>query len=885
MIALFLRHTTTLRTVGITLGVTAIVWYFLKKVRILIVNHGKTLINGIFWILERLLTRSISAQLSMRRYCANQLSNESGRFLQVPGSRSAALDVDEVFVPLTLELGRRNKTFTSANVLDAGSRLVIVGDPGCGKSTLVKRIFRDTCWATQARPSKGRLPIRLELKGLTPPSNVTNDADAGDWIISLLRNSVSQVEGFEMSQLFDSWSAGAGLLVLLDGLDEVASEKYLVIAAGIRGLSRRLAELATNNVVVLTMRIQFHQQVRREFEEDFPQTLYVRSFLPNEIFTFLNRWPFESDNERIINRIYSELTDRPTLREMCSNPLVLAMYVENDYESGGSDAPDTRTQFYEKVVTELLIKRRRRQDVATGRSVSLRDQREEILGELALQNLLDSNQPVNSLSWSNAIAIAQRVWSCSISDAELRLRELASETGIISEERPGQSLRFIHLTFCEFLAANQCAKGRKDGWQVVLDQHRKFVKSGEPHLQTRLVEVLPFAHALLPRVDRDNALSDVASLNDRLALGRCFLETQLYGQREWRDYLHDEREYLATASEDDWNEGQIRRLHLFSVVVRDARDWYVQVARVSMGPELESVFVDIVRGNREIVAKVFATYASQDAAAAVRLAEQVGVDMLTEHPQLLVESCQEEPFLALALDGLKSKSVNSWASILIEAALLFSNVSYRLDSTPCAADTLLRKMDGRFRKLFWLGMVEKGSWYELLLWNVLQSEQADSGLSATKDLKACAGRAAPIYGIYRLRYFLATCIVVLGLIMSDVTTAGFPKHLQWYLSFPVDIPVMLAAATFYSLALDARILYKAIFNFVSLLTSEIELGRFSPPAILLRSDRIRRTLLATQSNALVSLTMQRQDEPYLRLRQWYPTKSVVEKSKFEMPEH
>jgi hypothetical protein len=781
-----------------------------------------------------------------------------------------ALDVDEVFVPLTLELGGRNKTFTNSNLLEAGSRLVVVGDPGCGKSTLIKRLFRDTCQDTLNSPSHGRLPIRAELKSLAPPTANVNNADAGDWLLQQLKRSVSQIEGFEMSRLFDAWVTDAGLLILLDGLDEVASERYSSVANEIRGLSRRLAELSSNNVVVLTMRMQFHQQVRHELEQSYPLTLYVRPFLPNEIFTFLNRWPFGEDRKQNANRIYSELTDRPTLREMCSNPLVLAMYVENDYESEGTDAPDTRTQFYDKVVTELLIKRRRRQEVATGRAVSLRSQREQILGELALQNLLDPDQPANSLGWSAAIPIVQSVWNCDASDAEGRLRELASETGLISEERPGESLRFMHLTFCEFLAANQCVNGRKDGWQTVLNQHRKFVRSGERQLQTRLIELLPFAHALLPRVNRGEALSDISSLDDRLVLGRCFLETQLYDRPEWHRYLREERDYLARTTENEWGEERIRRLHLFSVVVRDARDWHAQIARQPVSSELDKVFADIVRGNRKTVARVFATYASQDASAAFRLAGQVGVNMISEYPGLLVECCQEEPFLSLALQDMESPAADSWCPILIEAALLYSNVAYRLDSTPATGvpgydDTI----DCEFESMLRFGLVEMDSWYKLLLVKVLQLREVDPRLSAVATLRMCTGRTKISYWMYRARY-LTSLITFVAVVFVSPDINSLPVVLQFIFGVPLVLSAFLVSASFVMIPSDLHAIYVAIFNFSDLLRNDNRaLTRYFSVPWLLEKVRLFDRMVGPESYVLAHLISERSDESYVRLAQWY----------------
>lgn len=640
------------------------------------------------------------------------------------------MDVDQVFVPLALDLGGRDLSFSSSNFLKAGNRLLIVGDPGCGKSTLLKQAFRQACRWTRVTPTKGHLPIRLELKRFTPPKDIADDRDAGNWLFNQIKDSVGQVEGFEIAELFDTWVADNGLLVLLDGLDEVASDNYSLMASALRGLSHILAGLSSNNQLVVSMRVQFHQQIRADLMGEYPQSLYVHSFTPNEIYTFLNRWPFEQNSRKLyINKIYETLTDRPTLRDMCSNPLILAMYVENHYESSAGDIPDTRTQFYEKVVNELLFRRRQRQEVTTGRFISLRDQREAILGELAFQNLTDPSQPPNSLSWSTAINIAARTWRCGLPEAEIRLKELATETGLIVDERTAETIRFIHLTFCEFFAAVECARGRRNGWATLLSAHRKFLDSGVPQLQSRLVEVLPFAHAILPRVDRPTALADIAVLDDRLVLGRCFLETQLYGEPEWTAYLDTERAFLANKGKQGWDDSLLRRLHLFSVVVRDARDWHTQIMRTKVD-QLENVFSVIVGGSRDAFIRVFITYASQDAAAAMRLADDIGVNIAAEYPELAIKSCKEVAFLALALDKATSDHGGMWATIMVEAALRYSNVAHELCSKSVEAFSRLRIADHKTNRVLY---VPKDSLYSVLLAHVLAGNDSMLAIEALRE--------------------------------------------------------------------------------------------------------------------------------------------------------
>ncbi len=100
------------QTVLATLGVTALMWYATRKIRQFIKHHGARIVDAAFRALNRVASRSLSARLSMRRYCISQLDDESGRYLYVPGLKGAALDVDAVFVPLTLELGGREETLS-----------------------------------------------------------------------------------------------------------------------------------------------------------------------------------------------------------------------------------------------------------------------------------------------------------------------------------------------------------------------------------------------------------------------------------------------------------------------------------------------------------------------------------------------------------------------------------------------------------------------------------------------------------------------------------------------------------------------------------------------------------------------------------------------------
>ncbi len=269
--------------------------------------------------------------------------------------------------------------------------------------------------------------------------------------------------------------------------------------------------------------------------------------------------------------MYAELTDRPSLRDLCSNPLVLSMYVANFQRADEAGLPDTRTTFYEDVVQELLVMRRSKQLLNREARVAKRSQREAIFGRLALENMLDESQPSNSLSSERALdVVCDELRIDTRHDADRVFRHLAKETGIVSEERPGESFRFIHLTFCEYFAALEAVRGREDRWEGLLAVHDRLRKGAASSARTRLLEVVPFSIGLMFRGRRRDALFQVAGVQEPELLARCLIETQAYDHAAWAVYAERESEYFRTSQPDAWDEAWLRRLHLYQTAVADS---------------------------------------------------------------------------------------------------------------------------------------------------------------------------------------------------------------------------------------------------------------------------------------------------------------------------
>ncbi len=60
----------------------------------------------------------------------------------------------------------------------------------------------------------------------------------------------------------------------------------------------------------------------------------------------------------------------------------------------------------------------------------LRQQRQRILGGLALAHLLNPDEPANLLEWGAAVEFVRSVMKCDRADAEAHLRSISSDRGV-----------------------------------------------------------------------------------------------------------------------------------------------------------------------------------------------------------------------------------------------------------------------------------------------------------------------------------------------------------------------------------------------------------------------------------------------------------------------
>ncbi|MBI1748678.1 MAG: SUMF1/EgtB/PvdO family nonheme iron enzyme [Acidobacteria bacterium] len=351
---------------------------------------------------------------------------ESALVAPLSRKRAASGRDDEVIECHDLDIHDAVKRFT---------RVMIIGDPGCGKTTSLRSLaYVHACQNLQRLPQNQepeQLPIYI-------PLGVYGSADKSlrDYLWEVARAyalPLSVAESLETHVL-----AGRALL-LIDGLDEVPADSRRQVARMFEGLMNRFP----SHPVVVTSRVI-------GFEHALPgAVLEVLPLSPTLIEHFIRGWFSAISREPEGEELCRQVAAQPRLLELAYNPFLLSL-IALIFEQG-KQLPERRVNLYRLCVLTLLElwdKERGLRD----RNRFDRTMKEDLLMELAL-HFFEKEQtallPIREVFKQVGAIVNRLQFAC---DAKAILDEIEQNSGLL-RKFSYQHYAFAHRTLFEYFVA------------------------------------------------------------------------------------------------------------------------------------------------------------------------------------------------------------------------------------------------------------------------------------------------------------------------------------------------------------------------------------------------------------------------------------------------
>ncbi|MDM3853453.1 MAG: NACHT domain-containing protein, partial [Aphanizomenon gracile PMC649.10] len=200
---------------------------------------------------------------------------------------------------LTNEKSARRNGMTIANQY---AHLMILGQPGAGKSTFLRKIGLETLKGNSGQIQNQYIPVLIELKQFT--GNEVN-------IFNIITNEFLSCQLPRAKEFTYQLLNQGKLLLLFDGLDEVPSRNFELVINKIQQFVKKNKQ----NKFVISCRTAAHRQNFKDFKE-----FIIADFNNMQIQQFINNWFYsEVDKqlgtaEKCWNKINSEEATRELAR-------------------------------------------------------------------------------------------------------------------------------------------------------------------------------------------------------------------------------------------------------------------------------------------------------------------------------------------------------------------------------------------------------------------------------------------------------------------------------------------------------------------------------------------------------------------------------------------
>ncbi len=283
------------------------------------------------------LSKWIRNLVAKRRY-TKSLQEECSNLIVV-GKRQG-LSMEQAFVQLdivTSDLTTKTHDDVAIEHRRHGSWLertcVLIGGPGAGKSTLVKRRILEKLRYNKRRVS---LPLFLRLRDYVGHNSVEE----------AILHELSQVGFVSPNRLLQDILQQSGLCIL-DGLDEVKPANRNKVIDDINTFYHKY--YTKRGTMIVTCR----REAYLDTPLDIPDILEVRPLRDEQIQEFAHKWHYGFPRDKSAQTFWRDLTASPRIHELARSPLLLVGGLMQ-YTESNAGIPDERYKYLSRVSRWLI---------------------------------------------------------------------------------------------------------------------------------------------------------------------------------------------------------------------------------------------------------------------------------------------------------------------------------------------------------------------------------------------------------------------------------------------------------------------------------------------------------------------------------------------------
>jgi hypothetical protein len=318
--------------------------------------------------------------------------------------------------------------------------LMVLGQPGAGKSTFLRRIGLEALKGKHGDYQHGCVPVFLELKRFTTGEVDLVKAIADEFTICGFPDPLPTTQ---------KWLAQGKLLILLDGLDEVPTQQLDHAITQIQNF----ADQYKQNRFIASCRTAAYQSQFRKFVD-----VVMADFDDDQIRQFIANW-FRSEKDKQIGTAQNcweqlQQSAHVATKELAQTPLLLTLLclVFDDTQN----FPEKRAELYKQALDVLLTKwaaekRIQRDPIYKDLTLTLET---IMLGEIAYRGLESDRLFFSQREVVDQILafLAGNLNAPQYLDGEVILQAIQVQQGILVE-RARDVFSFSHLTLQEYLTA------------------------------------------------------------------------------------------------------------------------------------------------------------------------------------------------------------------------------------------------------------------------------------------------------------------------------------------------------------------------------------------------------------------------------------------------